>query len=154
MGAASLCDLFDEKYYTELDGGILESFGRLFKNDLKLYIYPLLNRSTGALTTVENLEVAPELRKLYQHLVDKGCIEQLDDFNPSNLSTFSREVLQMIQAGNPSWIEHVPPQVADVIQQRSFFGFRRTPSPKESSAVMAPANVSHVLPSPFSATCS
>ncbi|MGK0187733.1 MAG: hypothetical protein ACI9R3_003523 [Verrucomicrobiales bacterium] len=41
MGIGSLIELFDEKYYTELDGGILESFGRLFKNDIKLYIYPL-----------------------------------------------------------------------------------------------------------------
>src|SRR4029077_18990382 len=38
MGAASLRDLFDEKYYAELEGGILESFGRLFRNDLRLYI--------------------------------------------------------------------------------------------------------------------
>ncbi len=47
MGAGSLCELFDEKYYAQLDGGILESFGRLFKNDLKLYIYPLLDRQDG-----------------------------------------------------------------------------------------------------------
>src|SRR5947207_11035209 len=60
MGAASLRDLFDEKFYSRLDGGILESFGRLFKNDLKLYIYPLLDRKTGALTTVDNLQIAPE----------------------------------------------------------------------------------------------
>src|SRR5687767_10564187 len=52
MGAGSLCELFDEQYYARLDGGILESFGRLFKNDLKLYIYPLLDRHTGMLTTV------------------------------------------------------------------------------------------------------
>src|SRR6185436_6130039 len=77
MGAGSLCDLFDEKYYARLDGGILESFGRLFKNDLKLYIYPLLDRQTGTLTTVENLQVAPELRKLYEYLVERRCIEQL-----------------------------------------------------------------------------
>lgn len=37
MGIGSLRELFDEKYYTGLEGGILESFGRLFKNDLKLY---------------------------------------------------------------------------------------------------------------------
>ena len=59
MGAASLCELFDEKYYTALEGGILESFGRLFKNDLKLYIYPLLDRKTGELTTVQNLPWPP-----------------------------------------------------------------------------------------------
>ncbi|MFT5524346.1 MAG: hypothetical protein ACI9HK_002298, partial [Pirellulaceae bacterium] len=80
MGAGSLYELFDEKYYTELEGGILESFGRLFKNDLKLYIYPLLNRTSGELTTVDNLEIATEIRTLYQYLVDKGCIEQLDNY--------------------------------------------------------------------------
>ena len=89
MGAASLVELFDEKYYAQLDGGILESFGRLFKNDLTLYIYPLLDRATGTLTTVENLQVAPELRKLYEYLVEKGCIEQLDNYKPSTCQ-FSR----------------------------------------------------------------
>ena len=60
MGAGSLYELFDEKYYTQLDGGILESFGRLFKNDLKLYIYPLLDPANGQLTTVDNLKIAPK----------------------------------------------------------------------------------------------
>ena len=48
----SLRELFDEQFYANLEGGILESFGRLFKNDLKLYIYPLLDRKTGELTTL------------------------------------------------------------------------------------------------------
>src|SRR6204780_281774 len=46
MGVPSLIELFDEKYYAQLPGGILESFGRLFKNDLKIYVYPL-QRSEG-----------------------------------------------------------------------------------------------------------
>ncbi len=150
MGAASLCELFDEKYYTELDGGILESFGRLFKNDLKLYIYPLLNRKSNELTTVENLQVAPHLDKLYHHLVDRGCIEQLDNYNPNSLTTFSREVLQMIQAGDSRWTEHVPPEVAEVIQRRGFFGYRKAPVVKERSIALAPASVSYVPTTPFS----
>jgi hypothetical protein len=40
MGVPTLRELFEEKYYTDLEGGILESFGRLFKNALKLYVYP------------------------------------------------------------------------------------------------------------------
>lgn len=131
MGAASLIELFDEKYYTKLDGGILESFGRLFKNDLKLYIYPLLDSQTGSLTTVDNLPIAAEIRKLYQHLVEKGCIEQLDAYDPQHLGTFSREVLRQIQAGEPGWVEHVPPAVAELIQLRGFFGYRR---PKTATA--------------------
>jgi len=137
MGAASLIELFDEKYYTELDGGILESFGRLFKNDLKLYIYPLLNRETGELIKVDNLEIAPEIRSLYQYLVDKGCIEQLEDYDPDHLTTFSREVLQQIQSGDPNWVEHVPLEVAELIQKLGYFGCRRT-APAKPTHTCAP----------------
>jgi hypothetical protein len=136
MGAGSLCELFDEKYYTQLDGGILESFGRMFKNDLKLYIYPLLNRQTGELTTVENLQVAPELRKLYEYLVGKRCIEPLQTYNPEHLSTFSREVLRMIQTGDSGWTRHVPTEVATVIQKRGFFGCSVHHKPESRLAAM------------------
>lgn len=129
MGAGSLRDLFDEKYYTELEGGILESFGRLFKNDLKLYIYPLLDPASGDLTAVQNLEVDPKVRKLYGYLVDRGCIEQLSNFNDSYLPIWSRDVLERINRGDPSWEEMVPPKVAEVIKRRGFFGYRRGPRP-------------------------
>ncbi len=138
MGAGSLCELFDEKYYTKLDGGILESFGRLFKNDLKLYIYPLLNRETGELTTVENIQIPTGIRKLYEYLVEKHCIEQLDNHNPQCLSTFSREVLKMIQAGDMRWTDHVPEQVAELIQRRGYFGFRRPKVVRQTPSVGMP----------------
>src|SRR5215471_13533687 len=91
MGASSLRDLFEEKYYAELEGGILESFGRLFKNDLRLYIYPLLDQAAGKLITVDNLEVATRLRKLYGYLVDAGAIRQLENVNRDYLHIFSRD---------------------------------------------------------------
>lgn len=37
----NLLEIFNEKYYENLEGGILESFGRLFRNAVKLYIYPM-----------------------------------------------------------------------------------------------------------------
>lgn len=149
MGAGSLLELFNEQYYTQLDGGILESFGRLFKNDLKLYIYPLLDRATGQLATVENLKIAPEIRSLYQYLVQKGCIEQLDSYDPQHLRTFSRDVLRQLQAGEPGWREHVPSEVARVIQQCGLFGYRR-PAPEEAlqGAVALSGDGAPALPVP------
>ena len=126
MGAASLGELLDPKYYTELEGGILEAFGRLFKNDLRLYIYPLMHRDTGEMTTVENLQVDPELSNLYRHLVDNRFVQQLDNHDSRHLGTFSREVLRLIQNGDPTWVDHVPPQVADVITDRGFFGCKKS----------------------------
>jgi hypothetical protein len=122
MGAPSLVELFEEKYYTQLPGGILESFGRLFKNDLKLYVYPLKDQKTGALTTVDNLEVAPDLRKLYGYLADRGSFVALDNFNPDYLSIFSRDVLKKIASGDDTWKDSVPAGVSDMIIKRRFFG--------------------------------
>lgn len=141
MGAASLLELMDEKYYTSLEGGILESFGRLFKNDLKLYIYPLLNRTTGQMTTVQNLQVEPGTKKLYEYLVDRGNIEALDSFDPEHLLTYSREVLQQIQNGDPNWTKHVPAAVVEVIQRRGFFGFKK---PKTAPMPSLPTTVPDV----------
>ena len=124
MGAPSLTELFEEKYYTQLPGGILESFGRLFKNDLKLYVYPLKNAATGTLTTVENLDVAPELRKLYGYLQDRGSFVALDNFKEDYLKIFSRDVLKKIATGDDEWETSVPPKVAAMIKERRFFGYR------------------------------
>jgi len=124
MGAASLIELFDEKYYTALPGGILESFGRLFKHELKVFVYPL-RQQTNELTTVENLQVAPELRKLYGYLADRGSFMQLDNFNPEYLHIFSRDVLKRIAANDETWEQMVPPEVAEMIKKRSFFGYSK-----------------------------
>ncbi len=126
MGIASLRELFNEKYYSQLEGGILESFGRLFKNDLKLYIYPLLDTVTGDFTAVQNLEVSPSLRKLYEYLVEQGRIEQLNNFNEAFLPIFSHDVVKKIESGDDTWKEMVPKEVADVITQRCYFHYHRT----------------------------
>ncbi|MGV3533252.1 MAG: TonB-dependent receptor [Chthoniobacteraceae bacterium] len=125
MGAASLIELFDEKYYTQLPGGILESFGRLFKNDLKVFVYPLQDQKTKELTTVDNLQVALELRKLYGYLIDRKFLVQLDNYNPDYLPIFSREVFLKIGRGDDSWEKMVPEEVAAVIKKRGFFGYHR-----------------------------
>ena len=123
MGVPSLVELFEEKYYTALPGGILESFGRLFKNDLKLYVYPL-QKSDGELSTVENLEVAPELRKLYGYLQDRGSFAALDNFKKDYLSIFSRDVLKKIANGDDEWETMVPNEVAEMIKKRGFFSYK------------------------------
>ena len=41
MGVNNLVEIFDEKYYRHLSGGILEAFGKLFYRDLKVFLYPM-----------------------------------------------------------------------------------------------------------------
>ena len=123
MGAGSLRELFDTKYYDDLEGGILESFGRLFKNGLKLYCYPLQDQNTGELTTSDNLVVDEGLQQLYAYLRDRGDIESLTDFDADCLKVFSREVLQKIKDGDTQWEEMVPKSVANVIKAKCYFNY-------------------------------
>ncbi len=123
MGVPSLIELFDEKYYTALPGGILESFGRLFKHNLKLFIYPLLDPATGTTITKDTMKVAPELSKLYGYLADRGSFIDLDNHNPEVLNILSRNVLTKISTGDSSWEDMVPSEVVDLIKKRCFFGY-------------------------------
>jgi hypothetical protein len=124
MGSQNLHAIFDESYYTGLDGGILESFGRLFRNNLRLFIYPHIDPATGNLITVDTLQVAEPLRHLYAHLVNRRSIVQLTDFNRAVLNIYSPDVLSKIGSGGTEWESLVPPEVAQVIKARKLFGYR------------------------------
>jgi hypothetical protein len=125
LGVPSVYELFKEKYYAHLPGGTLESFGRLFKNDLKIYVYPLRAQEGDELQTINTIKVESELQPLYDYLVGRGSFVQLDNFNPAYLSIFSRDVLKRIASGDESWNEMVPTQVAEMIRQRGFFGYTK-----------------------------
>ena len=124
MGARSLQELFGEQYYSGLEGGILEAFGKLFTKDLRLYVYPLLDHATGQLTTVETIQMPGNLQSLYRHLVEGGRIRQLDNFDAGLLHIFSRDVLRRIMDHDPSWEDMVPVEIAEVIKRRRFFGYQ------------------------------
>ena len=124
MGVPTLREIFDEKYYADLEGGILESFGRMFKNDLKLYVYPLLEQKTGAVISSGNMRVAPNLRHLYAYLYENRFIEGLKDIDEKCLPILSRDALAKLKSGDASWEEMVPPQVAKIIKERKLLGYQ------------------------------
>jgi hypothetical protein len=124
MGIPTLKELFEERYYSELAGGILESFGRMFKNDLKLFVYPFKDPESGAIITSGNLRVAPHLRHLYLFLMENFFIQGLRDVNEANMSVLSRNVLKMLQNNEPGWEPMVPNEVATLIKQRHLLGYK------------------------------
>ena len=110
-----------------LDGGILEAFGRLFKNDLKMYVYPLLEKETGELVTVENLTVSRRLRHLYAHLTANRHIVGIDRYTTDYLTIFSREILGKIRKGQSGWEKCLPQKVAQTIKKKQLFGYKPKP---------------------------
>src|SRR3954469_20966062 len=129
MGVPTLREIFEEKYYADLEGGILESFGRLFKNALKVYVYPLKDPTTGALITAENLRVAPNLRHLYAYMLENLYIHSLRGYSDTCLPIFSRDVLAKMRQGDPTWETMVPAQVGRLIKERQLFGLNKSGAP-------------------------
>lgn len=145
LGINNLLEIFNEKYYEHLAGGILENFGRLFRNSVKLYIYPMQQLAydryltaghpasadqpagspfaANVLITAKNLQVDDHLSNLYAHLMENHYIECIVGYEKSILSIFSRDVLQRIQNRDATWETMVPPPVAAAIKKRGLFGY-------------------------------
>jgi hypothetical protein len=123
LGIPAMAEIFEPEYYRDLEGGILEALGRLFKTGVKLYVYPFLNPN-GDLVTTRNFEVEPNLVHLYTHLRENGFIEPMEGYNPSYLPIKSAEVLAKIRSGAGGWERMVSPAVANIIKERRLFGYQ------------------------------
>ena len=122
MGVNNLVDIFDEKYYRHLSGGILEAFGKLFYRDLKVFLYPMLN-DDGEVITSENLKVHPRMKELYKFFKFNGKVVNIDGVDPHTLEVFSREVLKMISNGKTGWEQMLPKGIAELIKEHQLFGY-------------------------------
>jgi len=135
LGVNNLVDIFDEKYYRHLSGGILEAFGKLFFKDLKVYLYPMKDPKTGELITSENLKVHPRMKELYKFFKYNGKVTDVTDFDPDVLGIFSRVVLQRIINGESGWKDLLPEGIADLIKDYRLFGYTRKPLVKRIKKV-------------------
>src|SRR5881398_3589027 len=124
MGVPSLIEIFNEKYYTNLECGILEALGRMFKGGLKLYVYPMVDEASGKLVTGTQIGVAPNLRSLFRYLIDNQYVQEITEYHPEYLRIHPPDVLAKLQSGDGSWERMVPPEVVHIIKKREFFGYR------------------------------
>lgn len=132
MGVNNLVDVFDEKYYRDLSGGILEAFGKLFFKDLKVYLYPMKDKETGQIMTSNNVKVHPRMKELYKFFKYNGKVMDIIDYDPSIMDIFSREVLRKITNGEKGWEEMLPEGIAEMIKEKKLFT-RKMASEKEGA---------------------
>lgn len=124
MGVNNLLEVFDEKYYTNLSGGILEAFGKFFRKDMRVYLYPYTDPSTGDKLTSDNLKVSDNLKELYKYFKLNQRIVDIKIYDASLSKIYSREILAMIAAGISGWEDKLPAGVADMIKERGMFGYK------------------------------
>jgi len=124
VGLPTIRDVLDERYYEDLSGGALESIGRLFKRSVKMYVYPMLDPSTGQIVTAQNVPVPSPGKHIRDLLHELGRVVPLREYEPKYLSIKTPEVLALLQKGDPSWENLVLPEVAKMIKEQRLLGYR------------------------------
>jgi hypothetical protein len=124
MGVPSLINILDKRFYSNLKGGILEAMGKLFPNNIKLYIYPTLNASGEKLITSKNIIQDEDTRNLYEYLLKSKYIIDIKSNLSDQLRLKSYEVLKLIENGDPEWEKYVPMVVAKSIKEKKLFGLK------------------------------
>lgn len=125
IGVDNLLNMFDEKYYRELNGQILEAFGIILSRDLRIFLYPTHDPVTGEMYNSKNLPVPKRVRPLYEYMMYNGRILDLEDYNPNVLDIFSKDVLKKIRRGQSGWEDEVPSYVDNIIKEHGLFGWKK-----------------------------
>ena len=123
MGVNNFVEIFDEQYYQDLGGGILEAFGKMFYNNLKVYLYPMRDEK-GNIINSTNLKLHPRMKDFYKFFKYNGKVVDIFDFDENYLDIFSRKILQQIRDGESEWEEHLPEGISDLIRQNHMFGIK------------------------------
>ncbi len=108
LGLPLFQELFNERWCSDLEGGLLEAFGRLFKNQVRVYVYPMGDPMTGKVRGVNDARVTAEQKHLLRYLIETQCVRALEEPNQEFLFHTSAEVRNMIHARDANWQSLVP----------------------------------------------
>ncbi|TAF86457.1 MAG: TonB-dependent receptor [Flavobacteriia bacterium] len=125
MGIYNLHIIFDEKYYDNLPGGLLEAFGRGFGHNVKLYIYPAINVEDGSLYHLGNIKLPENMIGLLNYMQANDKITALQEYDESLLHILSDDVLSKIKANAHSWEDDVPYEVVKAIKFFELFDYQQ-----------------------------
>lgn len=123
LGMINIKQIFDEKMYDGVEGGILEGFGKLFPDNTRIFVYPELDDS-GEVTDFTNITVPDHLRYLYRHLLENQFLFGIDCSDPKLLNIYSRKVLQKLQNNDSDWETSLPEDTVARIKDHQLFGYK------------------------------
>lgn len=123
IGAPTLEHIFSEKWYEDVDGGILESFGRLFRRDVKLLVYPFtqIENDQAKTITAENPQISAEIAPLYQYLLGRKAIIPLESDPSIPIEKKFSDIESLVAQRGEDWQSHLTPQAAATIESRKLF---------------------------------
>ncbi len=105
--------IFDYEYSTT-EGGFLEALGILFRNNVKVYLYP------SKWDEQATLKIKPSLMKVYDYLLETKQIIILKPSDEKYLSIYAKKVYELIQTNQEGWKEFVPEELHPYLRKDFF----------------------------------
>ncbi|HPF92668.1 MAG TPA: hypothetical protein PLV65_01945 [Tenuifilaceae bacterium] len=124
LGVPTFKKVLEKKYYANLKGGILEAMGRMFPDNTRFYIYPALDRATGKILLVDDVDMEPDVKHIFSYLVDNRKIRNLRQAKSKWLHIRPDEVLRLINQDDSKWETMVPKYVSKRIKSKRIFGYK------------------------------
>ena len=123
VGAGTFEEVFREKRFEALDGGVFEALSRLFKRWVRVAIYPSPDHRTGVPLTARSIPVGPEYAHLLQHLLDTGLIRELKMPGVPAPEGPPAGLIEDLRRGGTAWEPAVPAPAVAAIKARRLFGY-------------------------------
>jgi len=121
FGAYNFMQLFDDQY-NQLDGGILEALGLLFRSNMTIYLYPYREDENDELMDLNSVTTSEKYKSLLDYVKSSGQVKNLVGYDDNLLHIYSRKVLKMIRNGEKGWEEFVPKEISKTINEKCLFG--------------------------------
>lgn len=121
VGATLLDKILDETHYSDLEGGLLEAFSRLFDKKSMMLVFPFKDNQS-CLTSKSYFPKGSTIH-LYKYLMETGHIVDIAGCDDVDTSIHSEDVRKMLEEKNKDWEALVPKPVRELIISKKLFGY-------------------------------
>jgi hypothetical protein len=124
VGLPTFTRILDESFYSDLRGGLLEAMGRLFQSNVKIYLYPSIDKTTDKVLYPEDVSFKSHEKILLDYLLTQRKIIVLRNPDTHNLTITTEKLTRLIEEGDNRFKELVPDVVYRYIVENRLFGYK------------------------------
>ena len=123
MGMPTFDLIMDESLYPDLRGGLLESVGKLFHTNVKLYLFPYIDLKSGEVISPDDQHFEGSKKLLWQYLNETKKILMLEIKSEDLIKQTSEHLRDLIRNGDPRLNSYLPEKVYQHIKENALFDY-------------------------------
>ncbi|PTN09252.1 TonB-dependent receptor [Mangrovibacterium marinum] len=123
MGMPTFDMILDGSLYSDLRGGLLESVGKLFHENVKLYLFPFIDTKSGEVVYPDDDHFSGSNKLLWQYLNETKKILILKIQSVDLIKQTSEHLRELIRNGDERLANFLPASVYEQIKEQELFDY-------------------------------